>query len=74
MPAFFFNKHLICPNHFGFKVGESCINQLLNIIHDIYNSFDKGLEVWRLSKNHNNKNKNYAYDVKYATMYTKMLY
>ena len=45
MPAFFFNKHLICPNHFGFKVGESCINQLLNIIHDIYNSFDKGLEV-----------------------------
>ena len=29
----------------GFKLGDSCINQLLSITHKIYNSFDEGLEV-----------------------------
>ena len=27
------------------KTGDSCINQLLSIIHEIYGSFDEGLEV-----------------------------
>ena len=29
----------------GFKPGDSCINQLLSITHEIYSSFDEGLEV-----------------------------
>ena len=29
----------------GFKPGDSCINQLLSITHDIYQSFDNGFEV-----------------------------
>ena len=29
----------------GFKPGDSCINQLLSITHEIYKSFDDGLEV-----------------------------
>ena len=37
--------NLISPNQSGFKPGDSCINQLLSITHEIYNSFDEGLEV-----------------------------
>ena len=33
------------PNHSGFRSGDSCINQLLSINHEILNAFDKGLEV-----------------------------
>ena len=29
----------------GFKPGDSCINQLLSITHEVYSSFDEGLEV-----------------------------
>ena len=29
----------------GFKPGDSCINQLLSITHEIYKSFDDGLDV-----------------------------
>ena len=29
----------------GFKPGDSCINQLLSITHEIYLSFDDGFEV-----------------------------
>ena len=29
----------------GFKPGDSCINQLLSIVHEIYSSFDDGFEV-----------------------------
>ena len=36
------NKSLNQP---GFKPGDSCINQLLSITHEIYKSFDDGLEV-----------------------------
>ena len=38
-------NNLILPNQSGFKPGDSCINQLLSITHEIYNSFDEGLEV-----------------------------
>ena len=42
---FFIEKKLISPNQSGFKPGNSCINQLLSITHEIYESFDVGLEV-----------------------------
>ena len=29
----------------GFRPGDSCINQLLSVTHDIFTSFDNGLEV-----------------------------
>ena len=32
-------------NLFGFKPGESCINQLLSITHQTYESFEVGLEA-----------------------------
>ena len=38
-------NNLILQNQSGFKPGDSCINQLLSITHEIYNSFDEGLEV-----------------------------
>ena len=42
---FFVENNLISPNQSGFKPGDSCINQLLCITREIYNSFDEGLEV-----------------------------
>ena len=42
---FFVENKLISSNQSGFKPGDSCINQLLSIIHEIYESFDVGLEV-----------------------------
>ena len=36
---------LILENQSGFKPGESCVNQLLSITHEIYNSLGKGFEV-----------------------------
>ena len=36
---------LITENQSGFKPGDSGINQLLSITHDIYKSFDDGFEV-----------------------------
>ena len=33
------------PNQSGFRPGDSCINQLIAIIHEIYKSFDDGLKV-----------------------------
>ena len=40
------NKHLNC-NQSGFRSGDSCVNQLLSITHEIYKSFDSNpsLEV-----------------------------
>ena len=38
-------KTKISSNQSGFKLGDSCINQLLSITHEIYKSFDVGLEV-----------------------------
>ena len=36
---------LITENQSGFKPGDSCINQLLSITHEIYKSFDNSFEV-----------------------------
>ena len=33
------------PNQSGFRTGDSYINQLLSITHDIYHSFDEGFET-----------------------------
>ena len=45
MFKFFIENDLILLNQSGFKPGDSCINQLLFIIHDIYKSFDCVYEV-----------------------------
>ena len=45
MFRFFLENKLITPHQSGFKPGDSCINQLLSITHEIYKSFDDGLEV-----------------------------
>ena len=45
MFKFFIENDLISPNQSVFKPGDSCINQLLSITHDIYKSFDCGYEV-----------------------------
>ena len=42
---FFLAINLLAPNQSGFKPGDSCINQLLSITHEIYSSFDDGFEV-----------------------------
>ena len=42
---FFIANELISSNQSGFKPGDSCINQLLSITHEIYKSFDDGYEV-----------------------------
>ena len=45
MFRFFRHNKLTTTNQSGFKLGGSCINQLLSIAHEIYKSFDDGLEV-----------------------------
>ena len=45
MFCFFLDKGLISANKSGFKPGDSCINQLFSITHNIYKSFDDGYEV-----------------------------
>ena len=42
---FSIENKLISSNQSDFKPGDSCINQLLSITHEIYKSFDVGLEV-----------------------------
>ena len=42
---FFSENELISHNQSGFRPGDSCINQLLCITHDIYQSLDDGLET-----------------------------
>ena len=39
------DNNLVSPKQFGFVPGESSVNQLLSIIHDIFTSFDSYLEV-----------------------------
>ena len=34
--VFFLANNLIAPNESGFKPGDSCINQLLSITHEIF--------------------------------------
>ena len=43
------NKH-ISKNQPGFQPVDSCTNQLLSITHEIFTSFDNGLEVRSVSK------------------------
>ena len=45
MFSFFIENDLISQNQSGFQPGDSCINQLLSITHEIYKSFDDGWEV-----------------------------
>ena len=45
MFSFCIENDLISQNRSGFKPGDSCINQLLSIMHEIYKSFDDGWEV-----------------------------
>ena len=45
MFSFFLSNNLLAPNQSGFKPGDSCINQLLSITHEICSSFDDGFEV-----------------------------
>ena len=55
MLGFFIENGLISQHQSGFKPGDSCINQLLSIIHEIYQLFDEVLDVlvsvisWNLS-------------------------
>ena len=41
--TFFIENDLISSNQSGFKQGDSCINHLLSITHDIYQSLDPWL-------------------------------
>ena len=45
MFGFFLDKGLISANQWGFKPGDSYINQLLSITHYIYKSLDDDYEV-----------------------------
>ena len=45
MFKFLIENDLISSNQSGFKSGDSCINQLFSITHDIYESFDWDYEV-----------------------------
>ena len=45
MFGFFIENDLISQNQSDFKSGDSCINQLLSITHEIYQSFDEGFDV-----------------------------
>ena len=42
MFKFFIENELISSNQSGFKPGDSCVNQLVSITHEIYKSFDEG--------------------------------
>ena len=45
MYSFVIENDLISSNQSGFKQGDYCINQLLSITHDIYQSLDQGYKV-----------------------------
>ena len=45
MYEYFIENELISSSQSGFKPEDSCINQLLSITRDIYQSFDNGFEV-----------------------------
>ena len=45
MFEFFTESNLLSNNQSDFKPGDSCVNQLLSIAHEIYQSFDDNLEV-----------------------------
>ena len=41
----FSKNNLLSPNQSGFRLGYSCINQLLSVNHKIVSAFEMGLEV-----------------------------
>ena len=43
--GFLSDNNLLSPNQSGFRSGDSCINQLVSINHEILNALYKGLEV-----------------------------
>ena len=43
--TFFTDNDLISPNQSWFRSGDSCVNQLIAITHEIYKWFDDGFEV-----------------------------
>ena len=45
MSKFFIENELISSNQSGFKRGDSCVNQVLSITHEIYKSFEECHEV-----------------------------
>ena len=45
MFKFFNENNLISPKQSGFKPGDSCIDQLRSITHEIYEALDAGREV-----------------------------
>ena len=45
MYSCFIENDLMSSNQLSFKQGDSCINQVLSITHDIYQSLDQGYEV-----------------------------
>ena len=45
MYDFLTESDLLSPNQSGYRSGDSCINELLSINHEIFNAFDKWLEV-----------------------------
>ena len=42
---YFIKNDVISQNQSDFKPGDSCINQLISVTHEIYQSFDDGFEV-----------------------------
>ena len=42
---YFLENNLISSKQSGFRRGDSCVNKLLSITHDIFTSVDNGLEV-----------------------------
>ena len=46
MFTFFTKNNLILPNQAGFRPGDSCVNQVLAITHNIFKSFnDEGFDM-----------------------------
>ena len=43
--TFLQNEQLLNPNQSGFRPSDSCINQLLSITHEIFQSFDATLPL-----------------------------
>ena len=43
--VWFFSKNLLSSNQSGFRAGDSCINQLLSVNHELLSDFDIEIEV-----------------------------
>ena len=47
-------RNMLSVHQSGFRPGDSCVNQVISIVHDIYNAFDANpsLEVRAISPKH----------------------